>query len=320
MPLHRCRIALLLGSLCGPPLAHATSLPMDWAEGSSVEYSAWWARNSRVAAQVPGLKGEQRGQVRISVIKRTPATHLLHWKPVLDGGTLAPDQPLEEPGVAIWRLPLALGLELKLSADGSSELVALNNRAAVAAQAADGVRALTEKAGLTLDCGKQTDPASENILCRLISSPQRIGEWVLRPVSPFFACTGLTLPEQARSEWLENHPDPRIGDAIRIRYVRELPGFVPGKPTVQIRTVAEPDAQQLEAWMREKLGGVPGLDNPVLESVSGLRFRIETDCTMDRASGWPLRIEQRSSVGTGTPYEGSETVRFERTGYTQGKS
>lgn len=308
-----------LALLTSATAASALTLPMDWREGTQVEYAVLWSRQSRVAAEVPGLKGEQRAQVRIRVVKQTPATHLLHWQPTLETATLKPDAAPEDPGVAIWRLPLGLGLELKLTADRDGELVSLNNRGAVAAQAADGVRALAAKAGVTLDCGKAADPAQENLLCKLIGSPQRLGEWVLRPVSPFFACSGLELPEQARSEWTENHPDPRIGDAIRIHYVRELPGFVPGKPTVQIRTRAEPDPKQLETWLADKLGPNAGPDHPGVQALSGLRFRIETDCTMDRATGWPLRLEQRSSVGTGTPYEGSETVRFERTGYTPGK-
>lgn len=306
--IHPTCVSVLLG-VAAMPVA-ADRLPMAWPAGEQREYHAHWKRQLRppISAEPAGMNAEQTGTVRVQVTRPLADGVALKWLPRLaaavPGAGRAP-----EPTDAIWRIPLRLDLELKVRPD-AAEWISLVNAEAVSTQVYAAVRALFDQVGLTFDCSPR-DGSTQDVLCQQIGTPAGVVNWVLRGVEPFFACTALDFPEAGRVEWTQDHDHPAIGSEVPMRYVRELIEGATGDATVRIRTTIEPDAEKLKAWWDKQLAAMAGLDPGLQAQLSGLRYRFVTDCTVEVASGWPVRVEKISTGSLDTPFEGTETLLLE---------
>lgn len=303
-------LCALLGTIAVS--AAADRLPMTWAAGEQRDYRAHWKRQSRSAmpAGLAGMNAEQTGAVRVQVTRQLPDGVVLQWLPQLapvgsDAGKA------REPTDAIWRIPLGLELELKVRPD-AAEWISLRNATTVSARALASAQALFDQVGLPFDC-KPKEGIAPDVLCQQIGTDAGVVNWVLRGVEPFFACTALEIPAAGRVEWTQPHDHPDIGDAVPIRYAREVLEGAAGAATVRIRTTIEPDTEKLQVWWHKQLAGMDGLDPDLQAQLSGLRYRFVTDCTVEIASGWPVRVEQVSTGNLDSPLEMSETLLLEYT-------
>jgi hypothetical protein len=201
--------------------------------------------------------------------------------------------------VAFWRDVLALSVDLRFDAKTGALTVA--NGAAVRDRLSGQVREIVRAAGL--DCEKAEAPG----VCAQYSTEAGASAFALRHVAPFFACSGLDLESGSPQSWSEPAPDPQLAP-VSMRYRREV--LEVGSSQVRVRTVAEPDEEEMSAFTRREATRMGGPE-PLQKAIEEMRLRIVTDCTMDRRSGWPLRIERTTRMGSSL-FDGVETLRFER--------
>ena len=308
-----CAVAGLAASPAGK--GDRVKLPVDWTAGSQHRYRAVWTRAIDVwkapGSPPPSMNTEQRGEVVIRVAEKSKEGYLVRWEPTLS--TAYPPRArgdVDAAGAELWRLGLTLPLDLSLDPRSPAQPVVRNIREVHEKVAAQMRAFMGELPGQAeLDC-RGADASS--FACRSIGDESATGAMVLRAASPFFRCTGLDVDTRNAESWSEPHPSPEIGKAVSIESRREVVAYDPKSPTIRVKTSSQPNAPQLQAWIKGKVAAMPEADKGVLEKiVSEMSFRFETDCTMDRRTGWPVSIEFKT-IGGSAMYQGSETVFFER--------
>jgi hypothetical protein len=315
------RTLLLLLAGCGASIAAAPAkpervqLPTDWAVGSEQRYRAVWTRAIDVwrgpGSPPPAMNTGQRGQIAVRVIGKAKGAYLVRWEPAIS--TTYPARAkgdVEAAGLELWRLSLALPLDLSVDPRSAAEPVVRNARevhARMDGQMQAFVRELPGQA--TLDC---QGADSTSFACQLVGDEAASSAMVLRSASPLFRCTGLDVEVSKTETWTEPHPSPEIGEAITIENRQEVVAYDARSPQLRVKTTTQPNPAQLQAWIKGKVAAMPGGDKSMVEKiVAEMSFRFETDCTMDRRSGWPEEIEFKM-IGGSALYQGSDTVRFVR--------
>jgi hypothetical protein len=325
MPTHRWfLLALLVSGGCATraPLARAPgetddylTLPTDWSVGSRHRYRATWKRefglpSSPNARLDQSLNGEIAGEVAVSVVEKTAAGYVLRWEP-----TLAPAPApriaagdMATAAAALWRYELTLPLELTLDLQDPSAPLGLRNVAAVQSQMMGEFQRLAKDLGLGIDC---RGPDAGSYACKALGSAEGASGFASQHVGPLFNCAGLELDTREPMAWTQAHPNPAIGDTVPIDYRREAVAFDPRSPEVRALTVWQPNPEKWSAWIKRELAKIAGATPQLKEQLGRMAFRMETDCTMNRLTGWPALIEQRTTVGADA-FAGSQTTRFER--------
>ena len=287
-------------------------LPMEWTVGSEHRYRATWVRDYRFSQ--PGAPAneatvQQEAEITVSVAQRNGGQYRLRWQPRLERHASSPRRPgdLAAGGTELWRRALGLPLDLALEWKEGSSVVTVLNAIDVRNQMSAGFRAMLRESGIDLECeGRDAGTAA----CT-VTGDQADAGLVQRHAAVLFACSGLELDPTGPAAWTERHSLPDMPLPLSLRYRREVIAFDSASPSVQVRTTAEPDPDELKALVRRQLGEGPVGSKELADALSGWTFRVETTCTMDRRSGWPLVIEQRTSGGVGAN-QGSETARFTR--------
>lgn len=294
--------------------AARVQLPVDWTAGSQHRYRAVWTRAIDVwrapGSPPPSMNTEQRGEVAIRVMGKSKEGYLLRWEPTLS--TSYPPRAkgdVDAAGAELWRLGLSLPLDLSLDPRSPGTPTVRNSREVHEKMAGQMQAFMRELPGQTdLDC--QGGDAS-SFACQTIGTEAANAAAVLRSAGPFFRCTGLDLDVRRAESWSEPHPSPEIGEAISIESRREVVAYDAKSPRVRVRTWSQPNAAQLQAWVKAKASAMPEHKEMLDKILAELSFRFETDCTMDRRTGWPEVVEFKM-IGGSTLYQGSETVFFER--------
>jgi hypothetical protein len=313
------RLMLAAACLCSiaaaasPPPARV-ELPMDWNVGGQQRYRATWTRALEAwrapGSPPPSMNAQVRGTVAIRVLERSKAGYVLRWEPVLAGA--APPRArgdVDAAAAGAWRLGLSLPLELVVDFERPADPLLRNGgevRETLARHVQEFLRELPGQADL--DC---LDRDAGSAACQVVGSEAATSSMVLRSVAPFFRCTGLELSPGAPETWSVPHPNPQIGAAVSIENRREVMGYAPASPRIRVKATTEANAAQLQAWINRQVAAMPGGNDLLQKVVAELSVRFETDCTMDRRTGWPMTIELKT-VGGSALYQGSETVRFER--------
>jgi hypothetical protein len=295
---------------------HILTLPTDWSVGSRYNYRASWNRDAVAGPALPGAKelaqgmrSEVTGEVLVTVLEKSDSGYVLRWEPTLapTAGPATGADRMAAAGAALWRYQLGLTLELELSLDDSTAPLTLRNQADIHRQVTREFARLARGLDLEVDC-EGADDAS----CGVFGSVEGTRRFVENYVGALFGCAALEVDRrQPLMTWSEPHPDPALGDAVPIDYRREVVAFVPGSHTVRARTVWEPNPRKWGAWVKQEMGKIPGWTEPLARQLDGMRFRFETDCTMDVRTGWPAVIEHRASGGVDA-LAGVDVKRFER--------
>jgi hypothetical protein len=296
---------------------HYLALPTDWSVGSGHRYRATWTREAAPGPSLPGgnelaqgLRGEVTGEVVVTVREQTDTGYVLGWEPTLSpSSSPSPGaNGVAQAGAALWRYQLGLPLELELDLDDPEAPFVLRNQAQVTRL----VRSEFERLAGALGLGAPCEGANAGgYACTLFGSPQGTMSFVEHYVGAFFGCTGLEVDPRQPVTWSAPHPNPAIGEAVPIDYRREVVGFVPGSPSVRTRTVWEPNPDKWSSWMKQEMGKIPGLSEPLVRQIGAMRYSAETDCLMDVHTGWPIVIEHRASGGA-EALSGADIKRFER--------
>jgi hypothetical protein len=280
-------------------------LPTDWRIGSQHRYRATWIRDWGKGMPEVEKDSEAKGEVAVTVAEKTALGYLLRWQP-----TLVPaERPASAPGdfaaagVTLWLE--ALGMPLDLTFVPKTQSLTVSNAAPVRDRLSGRVRQLVRQAGIAADCEAPDAPS----VCALYSTEASASAFALHYAAPLFDCSGLELDARAPESWTKPVPDPQLA-GVALRYRREVLAFEAGSPQVRIRTVVEPDEEEWRAFVRREAARIGGPEQ-LQQGIAELRYRVETVCTMDRVSGWPLLVERRSLMGSSL-VEGEETVRFER--------
>jgi hypothetical protein len=289
---------------------------MDWAAGEPLGYHASWSRGmSRWALPgdpPPGMNVTHEAELAIRVVERTDDAYLLRWEPTLVSSpaeTVARPMDVSTAAAAVWQFLLTIPLDLSVDRRTPGAAPSVKNAAELHERLQRRERDVLAEAGIPMDCESADAP---KVACDLLGTAERSAAWSRQYVSPFFHCFGLTFDADGPTTWTAPHPNPDIGDAVSIDYRRELIDFDPGSSTIQAKTTVQPNAAELQAWARAQMAKLPEGSESVIERVlDQWTFRIETVCTMDRSSGWPIVIEQRTTGGS-RDYDAFETVRFER--------
>jgi hypothetical protein len=129
-------------------------------------------------------------------------------------------------------------------------------------------------------------------------------------VAALFDCTGLDLDVQRPETWQEPHTDETIGAQVAIEHRREVVAYDPVSPVVRIKAAREPNAGQMRALIAREMAKTDA-SPAVMAAIGGWNVHIESDCTVDRRSGWPVTVEVKTT-GSAEAYEAVEIVRFER--------
>ena len=282
-------------------------LPTEWPVGSQHRYRATWIRDWLKGAPEGVADSEQKGEVAVTVAERAVSGYRLRWQPELAPDTGSPPAPsdMNAAGVALWREALTLPLDLHFEPKGADRALTVGNAAAVRDRLSGRVRELARRVGIPLDCEGPDAPG----LCTLYATEASASAFAVHYAAPLFDCSGLDLDTQAPESWSEPHPDPQFA-GLSLRYRREVIDFEARSSQVRVRTVAEPDEQEMRAVLRREAARIGG-SRQLQETIEGIRYRLETTCTMDRETGWPLLIERTTRMGSPL-VDGAETVRFER--------
>jgi hypothetical protein len=310
-------LAAAVSALAAAPAGTAgrVKLPADWTVGSQHRYRAIWSRSIDVwrapGSPPPSMNTEQRGEIAIRVTGKSKEGYLLRWEPTIS--TSYPPRAkgdVDAAGAELWRLGLSLPLDLTVDPVSPGLPVVRNAREVherVVAQMQAFVRELPGQAAL--DCAGAD---ASSFACQTIGTESANIQMVLRSTAPLFRCAGLDLDVRNAESWSETHPSPEIGAAVSIENRREVVGYEARSPHVRVKTTSQPNAAQLQAWIKGKVASMPESDKGIMEKVfAQMSFRFETDCTMDRRSGWPVSVEFKT-VGGAALYQGSEVVQFER--------
>jgi len=248
------------------------------------------------------------GEVEVTVSEKSTAGYTLHWQPrMAPFAALADDADASAIGIRFRDFGLSLPLTLMLEPQDGFVEIRLTDAAAVRQRLLGELRRLTAAMPTPLDCADRD--AQSSTLCTLLATDESVAAYIVRDVGPLFACSGVRLNPRQTEDWTTPHPSPEVGDAVMIRYHQEVIDYDPAAAALHARMTTTPDAEQLRAWMRKRLTGSPEM--LIEKIVDKSAYQTSVDCTMERATGWPLRIERRMTAGSG-PIRGVETARFER--------
>jgi hypothetical protein len=279
----------------------------DWQVGSEYRYRATWQREI-TRWELPGrelIAIEHTGEVQVRVVRRSGAGYELRWEPTLAPGSADPAPvargDVQAGGYELWRYGLSLALDLALDPSSQDRRVTLVNGGRVEA-------ALTRRRNELLRglLGGAVGAGPEDTQR---DTPPVNATAVVPYVAPLFYCSQLDLNVAEPERWSEAIPFPGTSDTVSIEYRREVVDFDPRSPRVRVKTVTQPDAARWDEILRREVARRK-LPETVAEALGQSLLRFETDCTVDRRSGWPVTIEQRWG-GSTKAYAGSDLVRFE---------
>jgi hypothetical protein len=208
-------------------------------------------------------------------------------------------------GASLWRAALMLPLDLTFEPKAGVRSLTVGNAADVRDVLSGRVRGLARDAGIALDCNAPEAPG----LCALYATEAGASTFVLRYAAPLFDCAGLELNARSAESWSQPPPDPQLAP-VSLRYRREVLDFDAGSSRLRVRTMVEPDEEEMRAFALREAARIGGPEQ-LQKGIEDLRYRVETVCTMDRSSGWPLLVERQSRMGSSL-VEGAEIVRFEQ--------
>jgi len=304
-------VAILMASpapgAAGTPVKSQTiTLPTKWKVGARYRYRATWTRRATLPGELSlKMNTDHEDQIEITVVAKAGAGYRVRWEPQALAAPAPPPAKgdTSAAGNAIWAYMLTRPLDLTVE---PGAVIEIRNAGAVRAQLSRRLREISRDAGVEIDCEKADAPRWG---CTLVATEEKSSVWIRFYTQALFSCAGMQLETGPAVTWSEPHPDPSIGDAVSIQFSREVVAFDPRSPSVTIKTVTEPNAQEMQAWMRRTLGDKVAA-GPVAKMLDQMTFRFETVCTVDRRSGWPTVVEGRT-IGGLSSYSGVETSRFE---------
>lgn len=281
----------------------AAVLHTDWPVGATYRYRATWKREGQ--SSLPDTDGLMRGmqatlhaRVSVAIVGRTDAGYELRWMPEIDSGEGAADAASTDVvamGTALWRHQQSVPLDVALArAAGGEWTWEIRNLA----QAHEAIRreVVQRVAAIGIDCDGREREMCEGLVAKTNFE------------LPLLECLGIDVAASPPTEWTEPHAS--IGEAVPVKYRREVIARSADEGGVEVRRTWEPDADALRAWLESEIGKTDAPSEAVA-IMAAMSVRMEQICVVDRESGWPISFKRRLS-STGAPVTGSEVVEFER--------
>lgn len=292
----------ILAALLGVTAARAAPLefPTDWKAGTAMRFRVEWRREVVPATATPssGTDDVLNGEVAIRVEAAPDESLHLSWTPeVADDWRphIAPNansaQGLPSPdttaaaGSLLWRHLHVLTQELILTPDPQGVTVTMANADAVQDLQRDEIHKVAKLLGLDVQC----TATSTDVLCARVATAEVAAQWVVRESAPLFRCVGLKLDGAAPTRWNTTAEIEGI-DSTR-EHVAEVLHFDSSAAELYVRLIETLDGESLAQAIDHYAEQItPEAFARMRALVLETHYSFETDCRMDRASGWPIEV------------------------------
>jgi hypothetical protein len=299
--------------LCLPAAAAAVTivLPDDWSEGASARYRVEWKRRSDPGPVVAVSSADDAlvGEVDVQVAAASTASLRMHWRPDI-GEAWRPQMDgsadTAAAGTLLWRHPHALAQRLTLVPQPQGAALHVDNADTLQAQMRDEIHRVLAELDMDLRC----TAGSTDVLCARVASPEAAAQWAIQASAPFFNCVGLEVDSGQPRNW--SVPFDIQGMAGNREFTAEVLEFDANATELRIRLTETRDTSALARTIDDYEDRMdPAAFAELRRSLLDIRYRHETECRMQRSSGWP--IEVRHSIHVTSPMGGgSEHAHYLR--------
>jgi hypothetical protein len=294
------------------PMARAERfiLPVDWSEGESVRYQAEWQRRSDPGTALAAVMADESlvGDVEIRVISAKPGLLRLNWQPVFERKwrpDIVKPNEIAVAGTILWRHLRTLQQDLALTPHPLGATLQLENAVALQIETREGIHRVLSQLGIDMRCTTE----SADVLCARVASADVAASWTLQASAPFFNCVGLEVDSEKPMRWRIPFQMDTDLQAEPIESAKEFSvealNFDPDAAELHIRLLETRDITGLLKLVDRYAGRMdPQEFAEMRDGVVGDRYSYETDCRMDRKTGWPIevsytiRLESRMGGGS----------------------
>jgi hypothetical protein len=304
---------LLQGSLLlmtGATNAGSVVLPVDWPLAASARYRVEWRRDSDPGSALAQQSANDllRGEVELSV-SAVAADHTeVQWRPLLeDGWKIAFDaSDMLVAGTHLWRHLHALPLTYGLVNTPDGTFAELRNAASLQPVLRDEVNRVLAQLEQDWTCTADATDA----LCARVGSADAVAQSLALVAMPFFNCVGMQIDPTQPTRW--RAPYTAGGVEYQSDFVAEVREFDATADNVHIHIVETRDGAALLDGIERMADQMDAATLTALrENFAQVRIRFETECRMDRATGWPISVRYEALMDSPAG-GGSERVQFER--------
>lgn len=310
--------SLLLLLVLPTARAEHIALPTHWAEDVSARYQAEWQRQSDPGSPLAATMANEAyaGAVEIRVTSATPEWLRLNWRPI-PGKQWRPEikksTDFAVAGTILWRHLRTLQQALVLTPDAQGAMLQLENAEVLRNEARDEIHRVLSQLDIDIRCA----PESTDVLCARVANAEIAASWTLQASAPFFNCVGLVVDSKQPTHWRVPFQIDTSLQAEPIEsakeFTAEVLNFDPNATELHIRLLETRDDAALLKLVDRYAGQMDPKDFAQMRAgVTANRYHYQTDCRMDRKTGWPIEVTYTiglSSVQGG----GSEKVHYLRT-------